>query len=389
MKILVVLTYYRPHTSGLTIYAERLSKALVSRGHTVTVLTSQFDPATPVEEVVNGVQIIRVPVLAHLSKGVIMPKFGLMATRLVRDHDVVHLHLPQFDAAGVALRARLWRKPVVITYHCDLELPSGLFNRMANLVIHVMNRLAAIFTNRFVAYTRDFAEHSPYLSAHDNKISIISPPVELPVATESEIKDFADLHQVHGFYPIIGMATRFASEKGVEVLLNALPQVLQAFPEAKVLYAGTYQHVMGEETYFNRLYPMIQAYEAKGQWKFLGNLNPQEMAAFYPNLDTLVVPSLNSTESFGLVQIEAMINGAPCVASELPGVRQPVLQHGMGKVIPIGDSSALAQAIIEIAKNKEAYITNPRAIMAQYAPGATAAAYEDLFVTLLESMNKR
>ena len=65
MRILTVLTYYRPHTSGLTIFAERLAKALVRRGHQVTVLTSQFDPATAREEVVDGVRVVRVPVAAR------------------------------------------------------------------------------------------------------------------------------------------------------------------------------------------------------------------------------------------------------------------------------------------------------------------------------------
>ena len=44
MKLLIVLTYYRPHISGLTIYAERLAKAMVKRGHQVTVLTSRYLP---------------------------------------------------------------------------------------------------------------------------------------------------------------------------------------------------------------------------------------------------------------------------------------------------------------------------------------------------------
>ena len=50
MKFLIELTYYRPHTSGLTIYAERLGKALVKRGHQVTVLTSQYQSDLPVNE---------------------------------------------------------------------------------------------------------------------------------------------------------------------------------------------------------------------------------------------------------------------------------------------------------------------------------------------------
>lgn len=61
MKILQVLTYYRPHISGLTIYVERLSKALVAQGHEVTVLTSQAEKDWPREEMRDGVRVVRVP----------------------------------------------------------------------------------------------------------------------------------------------------------------------------------------------------------------------------------------------------------------------------------------------------------------------------------------
>ena len=386
MKILIVLTYYRPHTSGLTIYAERLAKAFAQRGHQVTVLTSQFDKSTPLEEVVEGVRIVRVPVLFRLSKGVIMPKFGRYASRLVKEHDVVQLHLPQFDAAGVALRGRLWKKPTVITYHCDLDMPPGLISKAANLAVYIANRLAALFTHGFAAYTEDFAKHSPFLSANIKKVQIIQPPVIMPQASDQEISAFAKEHQVEEFNPIIGMATRFASEKGVEVLLKALPIVKERFPDFKVLYAGTYQNVMGEESYFDRLYPIIAEYEKTGQWEFLGNLTPQEMASFYPNLDMIVVPSLNSTESFGLVQIEAMINGTPSIASALPGVRQPVLQHEMGKVVAIGDQEDLAQAIIAIAESKAAYVRDPEPIRAFYHPLQVAEKYEQFFDKLKKEL---
>ena len=126
MKILIALTYYRPHISGLTIYTEQLAKALAKRGHEVTVLTSQYDPSTQQEETRDGVKIVRVPVLFSISKGVIMPTLGTIAGRLIRESDIVHLHLPQFDAAGIAIRGRLLNKPSVLTYHCDLKLPPGL-----------------------------------------------------------------------------------------------------------------------------------------------------------------------------------------------------------------------------------------------------------------------
>jgi len=289
----------------------------------------------------------------------------------------------------VALRGRLLRKPTVITYHSDLRLPPGLFNDFVNWVVLRMNDLAALFAHRVAAYTEDFAAHSPYLQRFAHKVQVILPPVELPPADPERVTAFKAQFNPQGKRPVIGMATRFASEKGVEVLLDALPTVLARYPDAMVLFAGQYQDVMGEEAYFARLYPRIQAYQARGQWTFLGVLNPAEMAAFYPNLDVLVVPSLNSTETFGLVQIEAMMNGVPTVASNLPGVRQPPQMTGMGEVIPIGEADALAEAIIRIVSRPEDYAGDPEAVARTFDPQTNAAAYEELYRELLEKLGKQ
>lgn len=387
MKILIALTYYRPHTSGLTIYAERLARALVKRGHSVTVLTSQYDGCLPREETQDGVRIVRVPVMFRVSKGVIMPSFGRIANRLVSEHDVIQLHLPQFDAAGIALRGRLLKKPTVITYHCDLLMPPGIMSWAANKAVHMMNYLAGIWTHRFVTYTRDYAENSPYLKRFIDKVQIIPPPVELPGVTPAEIEDFARANNPDNRHPVIGMAARFATEKGVEVVLDALPRVLSVFPDALVQFAGPYQNIIGEEHYFARLAEKIKAFEQQGNWRFLGVLDPKKMAMFYPNIDVLVLPSLNSTEAFGLVQIEAMMNGKPSVASNLPGVRQPVKIHNMGRVVPIGDSNALAEALIEILSKPEEFRGNPAEVANQYLPDMIARAYEDLFEDMLRKLS--
>lgn len=385
MKILTVLTYYRPHTSGLTIYAERLAQAFVKRGHEVTIMTMQYDPSLPLEEVMDGVKVIRVPVAARVSKGVIAPTFGIVATKLVWQHDVVQLHLPQFDAPGVALRARLFRKPVVLTYHCDLFLPRTPFNRLVNFVVDFQNNMAGQLANHIVTYTQDYADHSPYLSNYGSKLTPILPPVELPTPAKEAVSAFAERHRTKEYKPVIGMAARFASEKGVETLLEALPAILKKYPNAQVLYAGQYENVMGEQAYFARLAPKIREYEISGHWTFLGNLDPIQMAAYYPNLDVFTVPSLNSTEAFGLVQIEAMMNGVPCVPSALPGVRQPVLMHGMGKVSEIGNSASLAEAILSVLDHPDQYRGDINAIKKSYDPDSVAQEYEKLFQRLMKS----
>ncbi len=383
MKILTVLTYYRPHTSGLTIYAERLARAFVKRGHQVTVMTNQYDPSLPLEEMMDGVKVIRVPVIARVSKGVLAPTFGWVATKLAWQHDVVQLHLPQFDAPGVAFRARLFGKPAILTYHCDVQLPQGWFNRLVNFVLDFQNNMAGLLASHIVTYTRDYADHSPYLSRFASKLTPILPPVEMPLPTPEAVSAFADRHRTDERKPVIGMVTRFASEKGVEILLDALPIILKKYPNAQVLYAGQHENVMGEQAYFARLAPKIREYETSGHWTFLGNLDPIQLATVYPNLDVITVPSLNSTEAFGLVQIEAMMKGVPSVPSALPGVRQPVNMHGMGEVSEIGNSESLAEAILKVLDNPEKYKGDVPAIHTAYNPDSIAQEYEKLFTKLM------
>ncbi len=378
MRILCALTYYRPYISGLTIYVQRLATALARRGHAVTVLTSQYDPSLPLTEWMDGVRVVRAPVVARVSKGVIMPTFGWLATSLARNHDAMSLHLPQFDAPGLALRGRLLRQPVVLTYHSDLQLPFSMLNTVANRVVDVANLAAGVLATRIVAYTQDFADHSPYLRRFREKIVVIPPPVEVAEATPEEIATFRERWNLRG--PVIGMAARLAAEKGVEVLLKALPRVLEVYPEARVLFAGPHENVLGEEAYAQRLKPEFARFSR--HWTFLGTLGPREMAAFFPNLDVIVVPSLNSTETFGLVQVEAMLCGVPSIASALPGVRQPVHQTGMGEVVPVGDADALAAAILRVIELRERYVRPRAEIAAKFSTERTAAAYEQLFETL-------
>jgi glycosyltransferase involved in cell wall biosynthesis len=379
MKILEVLTYYRPHISGLTIYVERLSRALTRQGHEVIVLTSQYDRSLPRQESMDGVKVRRVPVAFRVSKGVIMPTFGLEATKLARWADVIHLHLPQFDAPGLALRGRLFGKPVVLTYHSDLQLPPGLFNRIVNGVVNTLNRAAGNLADTVVTYTGDFGRHSPFLCRYlGKKLAIIPPPVELVEATPAEVAHFRDKYNLAG-KRIIGFSARLAAEKGVEVLLKALPAVLKALPDAHVIHASP--EALGENAYAAQLAPLFAEFET--HYQRLGALHGSELTAFYRNLDCLVLCSLNNTETFGLVQIEAMMNGVPSVASNLPGVRQPVTLTGMGEITPIGDHEALAQALIRVLSHKAAYHFPADVIAESFSPDQTAVAYTQLFVDLL------
>jgi glycosyltransferase involved in cell wall biosynthesis len=383
MRILIALTYYRPHYSGLTIYTERLARALAARGHQVTVLTSQFDPSLPLEEMVDGVRVIRMPVLMRLSKGVIMPSIPFRAWKEIRNADVVNLHVPQLDAAPISVLAHLLGRPVVLTYQCDLQLPSGLINRIANFASNIANSVSAAMANAVVVTSMDYAENSEFLMRYAPKLQPVTPPVTLKPVTPEFIERTREKFGIQPGDKVIGMVARLAAEKGVEYLVRALSAVLEKEPRARVLYAGQHQNVMGEEAYAAMLAPQIAA--LGDHWKFLGLVPDEELTAFFHLCEVVVLPSTNSTEAFGMVQVEAMTCGTPVVASDMPGVRQPVLQTGMGKLFTLRDADSLAEGLLAVLADPVGFVGDVEGITKEYAPASTAAQYEKIFESLVRN----
>ena len=108
------------------------------------------------------------------------------------------------------------------------------------------------------------------------------------------------------------------------------------------------------------------------------------MAAWYHAADVFCLPSVARSEAFGLVQIEAMMNGVPCVPSALPGVRKPVSMHGMGRVAKIGDSVSLAESILEVLDEPQKFQGDIESIKKSYDPDSIAQEYEKLFAKLMK-----
>ncbi len=377
MKILAVLTYYRPHWTGLTAYAVSMAEGLAARGHAVTVLTSQYQPDLPSDENINGVHVIRLRSVARLSRGVVTPALPYTVARLIRQHDLVQMHTPLPEAPLVAFLCRVLNRPVVMTHHGDLVMPEGLVNQILERVGFALLYTAAFLANGITSHSRGYAENSHLLRGFMRKQACIYPPVEVPQPDMASA--LAWRHELgHGEKLLLGFAGRWVSEKGFDYLIEALPLVRQTFPQAHLVFAGERRVVY--EKFYDQCLPLVEA--NREHITFLGLIHDrQKMADFHGMCDLFVLPS--RTDMMPSIQIEALLCGTPVVASDIPGARDVLRATGFGLLARPHDPQGLASAIVEALHSREALHPTRAAVRETFDSEKTITQYESFMERLV------
>jgi glycosyltransferase involved in cell wall biosynthesis len=362
----IALNYYAPYVSGLTDTAKAVAEGLAVRGWRVTVVTSRHDKALPPIERLNGVEVIRTPVLFSIGKGTVSPQLPVVAARVARAAAVLNLHLPMLEA-GLITRAA-GATPVVATYQCDVALPPGALNRLQVKAIDASSRTALRRARVVVPSSDDYAEHSRVWGSMRGRTQVISPPCQDRRGGSPTFRDGAGLH--------VGFLGRIVAEKGLEYLVEGFLEA--AKPEDRLLIGGDYSKVAGGS--------VIDQVRARSvgdpRVMFLGFLPEDALEDFYASLDVFALPSVNSLEAFGIVQVEAMMTGIPGIASDIPGVRTPVHNTDFGIVVPPRDPTAIGAAITELRDHPRDRAEGARRTREQYGAIATIDEYEAVFRAL-------
>ena len=374
----MVLTYYYPHRTGLTLHVKRLTEALVQRGHEVTILAARHNSGLARDEDINGVRVVRLWAPLRVSRGMIMPTFPWALSCLIRQHDLVSVHTPLLEAGLIGILTHLFGVPLVITHHGDLILPAGRFNRFIERSVFQLYRTAANLAHTIIAYSRDYAARSYYLRDYMDKVIPIYPPILIPPPDPAGVERLRESLGLNG-KKVVGYAGRFVEEKRPDYLLRAIPVIARAFPELCVVFAGEYQ--IRYEGFFQRCAPLLKQYEEFVH--FLGLLTDlQQMADFYRLCDVLALPS--GSECLGLVQVEAMLCGTPVVATDIPGARVAVGVTRMGEIVPPHEPAALGEALVRVLQSPEAYVRPRSEIDSIFSLKKTIDQYEGVFQQAVE-----
>lgn len=359
--LVIVLTYYAPYVSGLTNMARDLAEGMAARGRRVTVVTSRYDSALPRREMINGVRVLRAPVLARLGRGVVSPQFVRLARATMARARVGALQLPMLEAGAIAAGMRT---PIVSTYHCDVTLPPGLVNAAQQAVVNASNRYAMRNSTIVAVTSEDYARNSRMWSSIEPSMAVVAPPCPPPPPGEPSYRETDGLH--------VGFLGRIVREKGLEYLVRgfrALPD-----PDARLLIGGDFTHVAGGSV-------VEQVRAAIGddpRIRLMGFVPEERIGDFYASLDVFTLPSVNAFEAFGIVQAVAMLAGVPVLSSDIPGVRQPVAQTGFGTVVPPADPISITRALQGLKDNPPDREAGRKAAHEAFSVSTVLDAYEIL-----------
>lgn len=361
MRILHIYKDYYPVLGGIENYVRALAEAQAAAGHEVTVSVCAPGLRGDVAER-NGVRLVRsgrLTTLASMPISLAQP-LAIAAQRA----EIVHLHSPYpLGEASAWLFQR--RARIVITHHSDVVRQKRLLTLYAPILRRVLRRADAI-----IATSPPYVESSPWLRPLREKCTV----VPLWVDTER----FAPPEQPFDGPPTLLFVGRLRYYKGLDTLLRALVHL----PEVHLKVVGTG--------------PMASAWRAlaaelgiAGRVHFLGEVEDAALPGHYHHAHLFVLPSNARSEAFGLVLLEAMASGLPCVSTALGTGTSWVVQDGItGRVVPPREPQAMAAAIADLLADRARLAEMGRAararVEAEFTLERMVAGVEAVYRRLLE-----
>jgi glycogen synthase len=351
-RVLILSWEYPPLIEGgLARHVRKLSEALVDLGVEVHVLTRGGEES-PAEETAAGVEVHRIREPSHPND---LDEFvnwvGQMNADMldaglelgdVFNFDLVHGH--DWLVAGACEQlARSFEAPLVTTIHAtEYGRHQGWINKQPQIYIDGVERWITNRSRRVItcsAFMRDqvtdiFGVDAARVTVIPNGID----PADLPRPDAAELArlraEFAKPEE-----RLVLLIGRLVYEKGFQLALEAMPEVIAAVPGTRFLVAGSGTHEAELKAQAEKLGLMEHG-------TFLGWIGDDVLHTLYGIADLTVVPSIY--EPFGLVALEAMASGCPCIVADTGGLREVVPHEEAGLRFAARDPQSLAEMAIRV-----------------------------------------
>jgi glycosyltransferase involved in cell wall biosynthesis len=354
LSVLMLSWEYPPRViGGISPHIYFLSKYLVKQGVKVYVVTCDF-PGAPAHEVVDGVEVYRIdsyknpsPDFAtwvYLMNMNMQKETAVLMKKIGNKVDVIHAHDWLVANAGIGLK-HIFRKPLLVTMHStEMGRRDGL-HTTAEKMIHETEAWLNYEAWKVICCSDYMISHVRYVFGLPNDKLVMVPN---GVNTQGyDIESDCETFRAKFALPeekIVLFVGRLVYEKGIHVLINAVPKILSKV-NAKFIIVGS--GYMKEQ-----LLNIVRSMGLEHKVLFEGFLDEATLLRLQKCADVSVVPSL--FEPFGIVALEAMAAKSPVVASDTGGLSE-IIEHDVTgvKVYP-NNPDSLAWGITKILQD-EAY----------------------------------
>ena len=375
MRILLMTRRFPPAPGGVESQVFQIAHRLAKRGHQVKVYTTDLYSDIPLRRLPrscmggsNGIEVSRhiaLPVPRRMLNGTSFAPTMLLTAAKTNSADLVHCHGLNLVTVSPSLLVRLLRKcKVICTPHVDPSLLSG------SLTATVLRRFDGL-----VALTDIERQCMLKLGLDQSKIRVIPNGVELDAFSKLPTRDY--FRRKNGITNhLILYAGRIDALKGCAVLVEAVTLVQRRIGDCTLVFAGP---DWGSQGCLRELSDRRSV-----RTVFTGNLSASELRSALVACDVFVLPSFS--ESFGISILEAMLSGAPVVATSVGGIPAIVHDGDTGLLVPPRDHKSLADAICRVLEDSQLsakLATNAKSSASKYNIERTVNELESFYSEVL------
>jgi rhamnosyl/mannosyltransferase len=326
MRVLQVNKFYYPEIGGIERVVQNIAEGLPDP-YSIRVLAARPKGFGGAERH-KGVDVIKTSSLGTTLSVPLSPTFPIRLHTMVQDADIVHHHLPNPLSTVSHLAAGAGDAPVVATYHSDIVRQKKALRVYRPVLDRFLDSV-----DRIIVTSDRLLEHSEIIEPFTEKCDVVPLSIDLN-AIEDEDPSPLDIETQGMNILFVGRLNYY---KGVEYLIDGMIDV-----PANLIVVGD-----GE-----RRTALEQRSRERGvadRVQFLGRVSDDRLASAYRTADLFVLPSVEPSEAFGVVQLEAMARGLPVVNTSLPtGVPWVSVDGETGLTVEPRDASALADAMNDL-----------------------------------------
>lgn len=354
MKILHIGKYYPPALGGIEYFLRDLACEQAKVGHKVKVLCHQEQRSIKgFWEKREGIDIHRTGTWGTLVYAPISPSFPKAIYKIMKSFvpDVLHIHMPNLSAFWILRFVRF--VPIVIHWHSDVITSNQ--QRALRLLYpgyKVFERKLLRKAYKIIVTSKEYLNASTPLQEFKSKCIVI--PLGISPARMTNIQDIKfpnreiefvePLKNLYKAKFIVFSAGRFTYYKGFEYLVRAA----ELLPQVKFLLAGN-------GPLWPKLHKMCQLNGRLNNVSLLSQVSDQELHYYLSQCDLFCLPSVEKTEAFGLVLLEAMYYGKPLLTTNVhgSGIKEVNIHNYNGLVVEPRSEREIARGVEEFLLRPE------------------------------------